>query len=100
MIPKPLHALLRLASSTALLLAPTVADATTKESCISAFDAGQSARRRGALRVAREELLSCSQQECPALVRADCADLLRRVEAAQPTIVLRAVNGAGEDLTD
>jgi hypothetical protein len=84
----------------ALLAAPSAASATTKEACIRAFDTGQQARRQGALRRAREELLVCSQQECPAVVRADCGDVLRQVDAAQPTIVLKAASGNGNDLTD
>ncbi len=74
--------------------------ATTKEACIAAFDNAQRARRAGQLGTARAELLTCSQQECPALVRADCAGVLRQVEAAQPTIVLKAADAKGNDLTD
>ena len=73
---------------------------TTKEACIAAFDDAQRARRAGQLRAARSELLTCSQQQCPAVVRADCAGVLRQVEAAQPTIVLKASDAKGNDLTD
>ncbi len=34
------------------------------------------------------------------MLRADCADMLRQVEAAQPTIVLKAVDAKGADVTD
>jgi hypothetical protein len=82
------------------LLAPATRAAPTKPTCIAAFDRAQQARREGALLRAREELLVCSQEECPALVRADCGGVLREVEAAQPTIVLKASDGDGRDVTD
>jgi hypothetical protein len=72
----------------------------TKEACIGAFDEAQRLRRAGSLRISREQLVICSQQECPAVVRADCAGVLREVESAQPSIVLKAADPNGNDLTD
>ncbi len=72
----------------------------TKEQCITAFDAGQRARREGRLKQAHESLLVCAQPECPAVVRADCGDVLKQVDAAQPSIVLGAADAKGNDLTD
>jgi hypothetical protein len=72
----------------------------TKEACIAAFDEAQRLRRAGSLRISREQLVICSQQECPAVVRADCAGVLREVESAQPSIVLKAADPSGNDLTD
>lgn len=83
-----------------LASAKDAAAAPTKEACITAFDDAQRARRNGQLGAARAELLTCSQQECPAIVRADCAGVLRQVEQAQPTIVLKASDAKGNDLTD
>src|SRR5262245_39904559 len=83
-----MRTLVRIGATALLLSLPVTARAApTKEACIAAFDHGQQSRRDGALRRAREELLVCSQQECPAVVRADCAGVLREVDAAQPTIV-------------
>ena len=88
--------------SLGLLLAPRVALAAppTKEACITAFDQAQQARRAGHFGQSREELLVCSQTACPAVVRADCADVLKQVASAQPTIVLKAADAHGTDLTD
>jgi hypothetical protein len=83
-----------------LLDAQVVHAAPTKEACIATFDAAQRSRRAGTLRRAREELLVCAQAACPSVVRADCADLLREVEVAQPTIALKAVDAKGADLVD
>ncbi len=91
--------LLVLAMASFLITSPALA-APTKEACIWAFDQAQELRRAGRLREANTELVTCSQQECPGLVRADCAGVLRQVEGAQPTIVLKAADAKGTDLTD
>jgi hypothetical protein len=85
-----------------LLFAPRAwaVPSPTKEACIAAFDEAQRLRRAGSLRISREQLVICSQQECPAVVRADCAGVLREVESAQPSIVLKAADPNGNDLTD
>ena len=86
----------------ALSLVPATALAAppTKEQCITAFDHAQQLRRSGHLRESREQLLTCSQSACPSMVRADCADVLKQVASAQPTIVLKAADAHGTDLTD
>jgi hypothetical protein len=91
-----------LATSAALLLVSTTAAAAPpkKEECIAAFDVGQRARREGHLKQAHDSLLVCSQKECPAVLRADCSDVLRQVDDAQPSIVLGAADASGKDLTD
>lgn len=76
------------------------AQAATKDQCISAFDQGQTLRRGGHLKQAREQLLVCAQQECPSVLRADCSDVLRQVEAAMPSIVLRIQDANGLDVTN
>lgn len=92
---------LGLATFAALLVVSNVAAAAPKkEECIAAFDAGQRARREGHLKQAHESLLVCSQKECPGVLRADCSDVLRQVDDAQPSIVLGAADASGRDLTD
>ncbi|MBX3231883.1 MAG: hypothetical protein KIT84_11955 [Labilithrix sp.] len=83
-----------------VLASPPALAAPKKDECIAAFDKGQRARREGHFKESTESLLVCSQQECPAVVRVDCAEVLRQVEAAQPTIVLKATDAKGADLTD
>jgi len=72
----------------------------TTHVCIAAFDDGQRLRTDGKLRAAHDKLVICSQRECPAVLREDCAGVLREVEAATPTIVLSAADRDGHDLTD
>jgi hypothetical protein len=70
------------------------------QTCISAFDKGQKSRSDRALRRAQTELLVCTQEACPAVLRADCAGVLASVQAEIPTIVLAADDGQGHDITD
>jgi hypothetical protein len=84
----------------AILLAPSLARSAepTKQQCVDANDAAQDLRQAGKLRQAREKLVLCATSSCPAIVREDCLDRLRHVDAAMPTIVFEAKDAAGNDL--
>jgi len=71
-----------------------------KAACVAAFDRGQRAQSDRALRKAQSELIACSQETCPAVLRADCAGVLADVRRALPTIVLAADDGHGHELAD
>ena len=81
-----------------LATTPAMAD-PTKAQCATANASGQDLRRDGKLAEAREQLRMCSDPKCPAVVRVDCAKRLDELEAAQPTIVFDAKDGAGADIT-
>jgi hypothetical protein len=81
------------------LTRPAVAAPDTN-ACIAAFDQGQRSKTAHHLRRAQTELLVCTQESCPSVLRADCAGVLRNVELALPTIVLAADDGEGHDITD
>jgi hypothetical protein len=76
------------------------ADPTPADQCIAAAEQSQPLRHDGKLTEAREKLLACSRAECPSFVRTDCTKWLADLEAALPSIVPSAVDGAGGDLTD
>jgi hypothetical protein len=76
------------------------AAAPTKEACIASFDRGQRAQSDRALRRALSELIVCSQESCPSLLRADCAGVLSEVRSALPSVVFAADDGNGHELTD
>lgn len=86
-----------LASGTNKLAAAAKPDTNA---CIAAFDRGQRARSDKKLREAQTELLVCTRESCPAVLRTDCAGVLRSVQSAVPTIVLAADDGEGHDVTD
>ncbi len=80
-------------------LAPTVARADmTKDQCIDANGKGQVLRRDGKLAAAREQLRSCADPSCPAMVRDDCNKRLDSLEAAQPSMVFDVKDAAGADV--
>jgi hypothetical protein len=72
----------------AAFFAPRSADALDKAACVAASDDGQRLRASNHLLAARQKLIACSDATCPSIVRAACADWLREVENATPTIVL------------
>lgn len=85
-------------SSTASIAfaAPTAAE---RKECIAAFDQGQTSKTDHHLVQAQTQLLACTKETCPAVLRADCAEVLKSVEAALPSVVLAAEDN-GKDVTD
>lgn len=89
----------------ALCAAPSVAradskNAQAKEACFAAAEAAQQLRADKKLSAARGEVLTCSRDVCPAMVRADCAKWLGEIDAATPTIIIRARDPGGRDVVD
>jgi hypothetical protein len=91
-----------LAALLAVVAAPTiaVAEAPTKQECAAANEAAQDLRRAGKLRGARARLAMCTAASCPGPIREDCAQRLKEVEAALPSVIFEAKNAAGHDLSD
>ena len=84
-----------------LTLVPATGHAApTKEQCLEANSQAQRLRRESKLTAAREQLESCGDPGCPAIVRSDCNARLDEIQKAQPTLVLDIKNRAGDDLTD
>lgn len=67
-----------------------------KQRCVDASDRAQSLRDKGALVEAREQLLLCARPECPGVVTGFCDKWLSEVNAALPTVVVIAKDGAAE----
>jgi hypothetical protein len=72
--------------------------AEEKQACLTASDKGQQAKLEGKLRVAREQFIVCSRNECPALVRQDCTQWVTEVMAAIPSVVVGARDWQGHDV--
>jgi hypothetical protein len=86
---------------TLLLLLPAAAAAADNGACVTAAELGDKLRRNPSqLTKAREQLLLCARDECPAVVSTDCRGWLAEVDASLPTIVLAAQNAAGQDVTE
>jgi hypothetical protein len=71
----------------------------TKDQCINANAKAQDLRRDGRLSAARDELRSCSNPSCPAIVRDDCTRRLDELDKAQPTIAFEVKDAFGADLS-
>lgn len=88
-----------LAATAALLGSEAVARADERETCAAAADQAQQSRDEGKYRRAREQLLICARDVCPAPIKRDCLEWLSQLESIAPTIVLGAKEGT-KDLSD
>ena len=87
------------AAVAALVAAPSSARADEREVCASGADQAQQLRDEGKYRRAREQLLVCARDTCPAPIKRDCLEWLSQLETIAPTVVLAAKEGA-KDLSD
>lgn len=81
------------------LLSVTEASADV-QACLAASESGQHARAAGKLREARERFVVCAAEECPAIVRRDCAQWNAELAQTLPTVVFGARDREGRDLFD
>lgn len=100
MLPRRLALLAALPLAIFASTAEALAEPVSAEVCLSTNDKAQSLRAEKKLREAREQLKVCSQTGCPSAVQRDCAQWLREVEAALPTLSFAAKDASGNDLTD
>ena len=70
------------------------------QACVAAADRAQLARDQRRFITARQELLACSDDACPLLVRKDCARWLDELRPRLPGIVVSARDEDEHDLVD
>ncbi len=73
------------------------ARADLRDECASASERGQQFRAQGKLVEARVQLLGCSRQACPVVVKDDCERMLSQVDASLPSIVVTAKDPDSND---
>jgi hypothetical protein len=83
-----------------LLAASQVARADTAEECVAASDKSQLLRDQRKYVEARVQLLRCSAEKCPLVVRKDCARWFDEVEARLPGVVVSVRDPDGHDVFD
>jgi hypothetical protein len=83
-----------------LLTLSATARADDRTACVDAYKQAQLRRKAGALLEAREQLLVCSRDVCPNVVKTDCVPWLGEVTRAIVTIVVEATDADGKALTD
>lgn len=81
-----------------LAVAPP-ASADTEE-CARAYESAQVLRRDAKLQQAKEALLVCAQDSCPAILRKDCVAWLAQVERELPSLAMRVRGPDGCDRPD
>jgi hypothetical protein len=68
--------------------------------CITATEQALTLRQQGKLHDALKQLAVCAEASCSTEVKAECAQRIDAIDAAMPTLVLGARDGAGNDLYD
>jgi hypothetical protein len=84
----------------AAIFAAPAARADDTDACLSASDSGQKERDNGHLLEARKQLLLCSRDVCPRIVRSDCGKWASDVQDRIPTVIFGARDAQGGDLVD
>ncbi len=77
-----------------------VSHAQTAEASCEAVEKTEAMRAAGHYREARARLLECVNAQCGGDVRRRCAATLQKLDAVTPSIVVRAYDSKGNDLTD
>jgi hypothetical protein len=92
-------ALVVVAGATGLHPSVAFAEAPTVAECMIAHDEGIELRAKHELRAARAQLQTCAAESCPAGLRTACAQEASEVSSAIPTLILDAVDAAGNDVS-
>jgi len=80
------------------LAAPVARADASRAACVEAYERAQHLKKEDKLKEAREALVTCAQDACPAATRADCTPWLAEVERSLPTIVVAVNDAAGKDV--
>src|SRR5450755_3781939 len=76
--------------------APAAAPLDTRAKCVAEHEQSQIARMKESLVTARAAALSCSQAECPALLRSDCVQWFAELDREVPSVVISVRAGAND----
>lgn len=87
-----------LAGVLVVLASGTASAADDKKACVAAYEQSQQLRNDAKLKEAREQLLVCARDVCPAALRGDCANWLNEVDQNMPSIVIEAKDANGKDV--
>lgn len=98
-LPKAYRALAMAVVAFVSLPSPDVAAQANDASC-GAVEQTEAMRAEGRYRDARARLLECVNAQCGGDVRRRCAATLQKLDAVTPSIVVRAEDELGNDVTD
>ena len=74
--------------------------ADDKKVCLDSYVEAQRLKQKTSLIEAREKLILCSRETCPATIRDECVQWLSEVDRSLPTVVLLAKDADGRDIVD
>jgi hypothetical protein len=74
--------------------------ASDKRQCAAAYEQGQRLRKQGQLREARAQLQICAGDRCNRVIQQDCVQWVGELDRAIPTLVLRAQDAGGKDISE
>lgn len=83
---------------TFLLLTATAIAAPTPKECVQAYEHSTALTRDSHLLEARNELLVCQSDSCPADVKSECQKHLLELGSQLPSLVIEAKDSAGNDV--
>jgi hypothetical protein len=78
----------------------TASPAADRRQCAAAYEQGQRLRRQGQLREARAQLNLCARDVCNRVIQQDCVQWVGELDRAIPTLVLRAQDADGKDVSE
>jgi len=104
-IAKPFHSFTRIAVIGSIVVGGWLSGdsaraADEKQVCLGAYISAQRLRNEDKLVEAREQLLICARDVCPATLKKDCTTWAGEVEQALPSVVIDARNADGGDVID
>jgi len=82
-----------------VLLTSGAALADERQQCVDAYKQAQMLRKSGDYVTAREQLLICSKESCPAIVKQDCVPWLGEITRGIGSIVVEATDASGKALS-
>lgn len=84
-----------------LLLAPrAVLAADEKKVCLESYEKAQRLRADAKLRASTKELVTCSREVCPAMIKGDCGKWLEEVDQSLPSVVFAVMGPDGKEVSD
>lgn len=91
-----------LAGLTATLLGARIAPAQSvdRQACVDAYEGAQVATKRHQIARARQQVGVCLATTCPSVLRSECAQWMKDLEARQPTVVLQCTGPDGKPATN
>jgi hypothetical protein len=94
-----LQAVRRIAVAAIVMALARTTSADT-QACIASAERGEQLRRDGHLHEAQGAFIACQRAECPNAIVKDCTRWLEETQRSQPTVVVRALDPRGHEVTD